>query len=102
MAQDPTAMQAARIVGRKTIVSRSRAWTRYQRRRAIGRKAGILRRNYGRDEVKYWTKGEPGRLSKGKIHCSCWMCRRKSYDEPSMADRRKTVCALMEMKEELK
>lgn len=26
--------------------------------------------------------------SKNKIHCSCWMCRRKSYDEKSMRDKR--------------
>ena len=82
-------------------MSRSRAWTRYQRRRAICRKAGILRRAYGSDEVQYWTGGKPGKLSKGKIHCSCWMCRRKSYDESSMADQRKTISAMFAVKEEL-
>ena len=69
-------------------MSRTRAWTRFQRRRAIGRKIGFLRRNYGEYEVECWTRGKPGALSKGKIHCSCWMCRKKSYDEASIPDRR--------------
>ena len=79
-------------------MSRSRAWTRFHRRRTIGRKLGILRR-YGSDEVEGWTHGKPGRLSKGKIHCSCWMCRRKSCDELSMTDKRKELSARMERKE---
>jgi hypothetical protein len=32
-----------------------------------------------------------GKLSKGKIHCSCWMCRNKSYIELSHSDKKKLI-----------
>ena len=69
---------------------RRRDWRRWQRDRAIGKKAGFLRRAYGPAGVLAWTAGgtKVGRLSKGKIHCSCWMCRSKLYDSPSHADAR--------------
>ena len=56
---------------------------------AINRKAGILRRNYGDEEPRLWTKGALGRLSKGKIHCSCWMCKTHYWNEPIHSDKRK-------------
>ena len=80
-------------------MNRTRGWHRFQRRRAIARKAGILRRNWGAEEVFLWTGGKPGRLSKGKIHCSCWMCRCKSRDERSASDNRKQVSMLQQMEE---
>ena len=45
----------------------------------------------GDENVKAWTAGgtKIGRLSKGKIHCSCWMCRVKSYDYRSHMDARR-------------
>ena len=51
----------------------------------------ILRRIDGDENVKAWTAGgaKIGRLSKGKIHCSCWMCRVKSYDYLSQMDTRR-------------
>lgn len=58
-------------------MARGRDWRRYQRHRTIRRKAEILRGIGGDENVKAWTAGgtKIGRLSKGKIHCSCWMCR---------------------------
>jgi hypothetical protein len=53
------------------------------------RKRHVLRKIGGEEYVLAWSRGQPGRLSKGKIHCSCWMCRTKSYDNPSHSDRRK-------------
>lgn len=38
-------------------------------------------------------------LSKGKIHCSCPMCRHKSYDEKSMSDKRKDELARQQLEE---
>jgi len=32
--------------------------------------------------------GDTGRFAKGKIHCSCRMCRHKSYDNLSQAERK--------------
>lgn len=61
-------------------MQRSREYRRKQRRRVIRRKLGILKGIGGNKYVNAWTRGAPGRLAKGKIHCSCWMCRTKSYD----------------------
>jgi len=70
-------------------LNRNRAYYRYQRIRTINRKKGICKRLGGNELVDAWVRDNPGRLSKGKIHCSCWMCRRKSYDEKSISDIRK-------------
>jgi hypothetical protein len=72
------------------ILNRSRAYYREQRIRAINRKKGILKRLGGDDLVQAWSGGGVfGRFAKGKIHCSCWMCRTKSYDEKKHNDRKK-------------
>ncbi len=50
--------------------SRGRAYTRYQRNSHINRKKRIIH-----DMNDYWYYRYDGILSKGKIHCSCPMCR---------------------------
>ena len=65
-------------------MSRSRVYTRYQRRAHIGRKKRIIK------EVGCWYTKFDGQLSKGKIHCSCPMCRMKSYDERQARDIRRS------------
>ena len=72
-------------------MKRSKDYYRYQRKQHIKRKLGILRRIGGEDDVRAWSGGQPGRLSKGKIHCSCWMCRSKSYDDWSYSDKQMFV-----------
>ena len=72
-------------------MKRSRAYYREQRIRAINRKKGILKRIGGDEYVFAWMRNEPNRLSKGKIHCSCWMCRSKSYDCISHSDKKKQL-----------
>ena len=69
-------------------MNRNRSYYRRQRIRAIRRKESILRKIGGENNLEAWTRGSVGRLSKGKIHCSCWMCRSKFYDEPSVRDKR--------------
>lgn len=69
-------------------MNRDRSYYRWQRKRAIHRKEGILRRIGGDEYVRAWSRGSSGRFAKGKIHCSCWMCRRKSYDDPPIRDKR--------------
>ena len=71
-------------------MNRSRDYYRYQREQHINRKIGILKRyqNEGFYEGHARIKGK---LSKGKIHCSCWMCRKKSYDELSHSDKIKNL-----------
>lgn len=74
-------------------MNRDRAYYRKQRARAINRKQGICKRVGGDDSVRAWTRGQPGRLSKSKIHCSCWMCRIKSDDCKSASDISKDLSA---------
>lgn len=52
------------------MANRSRGYYRKVRANAIRRKQRISK--------SYWHVKAPGVLSKGKIHCSCWMCTGKS------------------------
>jgi hypothetical protein len=52
---------------------RNRSYYRYQRRKAIAKKVRLIR-----SAMISWrlvTRQDIGRLAKGKIHCSCSMCR---------------------------
>ena len=80
-------------------MERDRAYYRYQRKQHIERKKGILRRIGGEESLTAWSRDEYGRLSKGKIHCSCWMCRAKSYDQPTASDWRSQVGADQQVEE---
>ena len=70
-------------------MQRTKDYYRYWRNRIIRRKLGFLRRKGGENEVEAWTRGKIGKLSKGKMHCSCRMCRTKSYDCLSHSDLKK-------------
>lgn len=80
-------------------MNRNRSYYRRRRIRAIRRKVSILRRMGGENHLEAWTRGSVGRLSKGKIHCSCWMCRSKSYDEPSARDKRMHLVSAEQLRE---
>ena len=73
-------------------MNRDRAYYRYQRKRHIQRKIHILKL-WGSWYVEAWTRDQPGRLAKGKIHCSCPMCREKYYDDPRLSDKRHILAA---------
>lgn len=55
---------------------KSIAKTRYERFRHIERKKRIIK-----DQNNYWYYKHEGVLSKGKIHCSCPMCRMKTTNK---------------------
>lgn len=78
-------------------MKRTRAYYRRQRNRTIERKLGILRMLGGEEYVYAWTRGAYGRLAKGKIHCSCPMCRAKSRDEHSHRDKKAFLSAKQQM-----
>ena len=80
-------------------MNRDRSYYRKQRKRAIHRRQKILRQLGGEENVRAWARGATGRFSKGKIHCSCWMCRRKSYDEPRIRDKRAAIAAAEQLLE---
>ena len=65
-------------------MSRSRAFTRYQRMAHISRKKWIIK------EEGCWFVKYDGQLSKGKVHCSCPLCRKKSYDVRQARDIRRS------------
>lgn len=53
--------------------NRARNYYRIQRKRHINRKKRIIK---GLND--YWVYKHEGMLSKGKIHCSCYMCAGKT------------------------
>ena len=81
-------------------MKKTRAYRRSQRERVINRKICILRKFGGEENVFAWSRGKKGRFAKGKIHCSCKMCRTKSHDILSHSDERKLLAAQQQMSEE--
>lgn len=81
------------------IFNRNRNYYRQQRKRVIKRKVNILRKIGGEYYVNAWSGGAVGRFAKGKIHCSCRLCRCKSCDELTVRDKRKTIDALDQLSE---
>ena len=73
------------------MMQRTRDYYRYHRRRIIRRKKQIIS-----DQNNYWSYKHEGELSKGKIFCSCPLCRRKSYDFPKFCDRKKKASMIDE------
>lgn len=79
---------------------RGRKYTRSQRNRAINRKFNILRGLWGTKEAEdVYCLNRKGKLSKGKIHCSCWLCREKSYIELAKVDKLKLLADVQALKE---
>ena len=65
-------------------MGRGMAYTRYVRNKAIQRKKRICKKVYG-----WGYYDHDGQYSKGKIHCSCWMCKySKHYNLPTVAEMR--------------
>lgn len=70
-------------------MKRDKAYLRKQRKRAINRKYKIREFTWGKESTKdYYEHNPKGELSKGKVHCSCSLCRLKSYDELSHRDKK--------------
>lgn len=65
---------------------------RYGRFRTIERKKRIIQQ-----QNNYWSFKHEGELSKGKIHCSCPMCRHKFKDQASLPDVRRSDAAIQEV-----
>jgi len=63
----------------------SRSYLRDVRRKTIRRKQRIIK-----EQNNYWYYKNAGELAKGKIHCSCPLCRQKSSDLAKISDLRKT------------
>ena len=80
-------------------MNRDRSYYRKQRKRVIRHKEGILWRIGGEAYVHAWARGATGRFAKGKIHCSCWMCRKKSYDDPQLRDKWAAMDAAEQLRE---
>lgn len=75
-------------------MKRSRGYFREQRRKAIQRKFLIEKKRLGSPIAnEIYDERKKGQLDKGKIHCSCPMCRTKTYDELSHRDKVKLLKA---------
>ena len=81
-------------------MKKTRVFRRSQRARIVNRKSRLLRKIGGEENLVAWSRGNTGRFAKNKIHCSCWMCRIKSYDTLSHADKVKAMSALQQLNEE--
>lgn len=80
-------------------MNRDRSYYRKQRKHTIHRKEKILRQVGGTENICAWARGAMGKFSKRKIHCSCWMCRMKSYDAPQIRDKRAAIDAVQQLLE---
>lgn len=69
---------------------RDRKYRREVRKKSINRKYKIRKFLWGKEAVTdYYNLNPLGSLDKGKVHCSCPICRKKSYDELSKKDKSK-------------
>ena len=75
-------------------MNRNSDYRRFRREVAISRRKRIIKE--GGD---YWSYQFEGCLAKGKIHCSCPWCSVKSSKEALMADKRKLISDLDELKD---
>lgn len=81
-------------------MKRNRGYYRKQRAKFIARKISIQKKKMGIKEVnKIYDERRKGQLGKGKIHCSCPMCRTKSYDELSRRDQAELERSIQQLKE---
>ena len=69
-------------------MNRSRADRRFARNRAMAHRSMILRDCWKLNDADFWTPVRYGMLSKGKVHCSCRLCRRTFHDAPRIMDKR--------------
>ena len=73
---------------------RNKNYYREQRERAIERKYRLEQKRLGKSLAEeIYDEKRRGKLNKGKIHCSCWMCRTKSTDELSHRDKKQKAKA---------
>ena len=85
--------------------NRNRTYYRHQRWHCIRRKYNIRKQLWRRKAIEnyYSRDGNTGvaigTLSKGKIYCSCPMCRTETYDELSHRDKKLLERAREQLKE---
>lgn len=83
--------------------NRSRSYYRHQRNRAVKRKLKIIQFAWGldqRDDSEHPCLKNPGRLSKTKINCSCWLCKpEKHFDIPKASVKSKKDLMKWDIKE---
>jgi hypothetical protein len=79
------------------IMKRTRSFTRKMRAKHIRRKKSITRNYHAWDEYPYYQ--HDGMYSKGKVHCSCPLCKEKAYIGKHPLTRQEKI-ALLKLKEE--
>ena len=75
-------------------MARTRAYRRHHRERVIDRLSRISHALYGRPYYRH-----RGAYSKGKIHCSCQMCRASDFRGRHIPDMGE-LCSTMKMREQ--
>ena len=79
-------------------MSRTRAYTRKMRAKAIKRKKRIVSNWHWYGEHKFYH--HDGMFSKGKIHCSCPLCKDKAYYGKHVLTEQELI-SILKLKEEL-
>lgn len=74
-------------------MERNNIYRRMQRARHICRKKRIIK-----EQNDYWRYKFDGCLDKGKIHCSCYLCRHSFGIEPRFSDRRQASASIAAMR----
>ncbi|RZT23592.1 hypothetical protein [Fictibacillus sp. BK138] len=61
--------------------NRSKDYYRHHRNRVIQKKLNVIKNVWCRDEtIPHPYEVDPGKLSKGKLHCSCYMCKYEKHE----------------------
>lgn len=78
------------------------AYNRFQRKRHIKRKLNKIKTWYSKEEFEKWFNNPEfaGKLDKGKIHCSCPLC--KPWKYPPYPEKVKYAAREKEAKKEIK
>lgn len=81
-------------------VGRDPFYLRGQRERAIKRKEKIIKTKFGMDADQYRNSKENGyvrgMLDKGKVHCSCKMCKYEKHhdiEKPNVKSKKEAMCS---------
>lgn len=84
-----------------SLKKHSKMHTIKERKKHIQRKVRILKDMFGRNNFSRWYGEVPkGKFSKGKIHCSCYLCKPHKYDKSeTVSNKRKIESAEQDIEE---
>jgi hypothetical protein len=80
--------------------NRSKDYYRHHRNRVIQKKLKVVNNVWCRDETfPHPYEVHPGKLAKGKLHCSCYMCK---FEKHNRILKSKIILKLDQMEKDIK